>query len=460
MTKENSFKILEHQCFGLETCREVFQDKERAERFFDALKDFAKKHSYLLGFKDENTLRVKNYVGVIYTPYGMLEILPKCFDVKNLNREKQNHNTPKLGQIIDREKGEDKPYKIENFTNQQGEFFKIKNLDLIDPLECSRAFLIKCLQYFLPRSKQANHAFLQNSKVPLFDIFIQMFCQEFQELCNKGIYRHYVEVEENRFYLKGKLLFNQQNRYNFIHKERFFTASDEYLLDTPQNRLIKTTLEFLKNKATSYSVSNQVLQALEIFGDVPRSKDYYLDFKSCVNSRHFSHYDEILQWCKIFLDGESFDFYGGSNRVYALLFPMELLFEKYVASMLKQSNRGKDFLVQAQKSNQFLLEKNNKKFFQMRIDLYIKTNGKAIVADTKWKQLNQSLDGGVSQGDLYQLFAYALYHEVNEVWLIYPEIYSDKMPQTFKMIQEGIHESNYSFGAKKIKLKIIFAPLF
>ncbi|MBX2079273.1 restriction endonuclease, partial [Campylobacter peloridis] len=72
--------------------------------------------------------------------------------------------------------------------------------------------------------KTSNISSLQVFRMPLFEIFITMFLDEFDKVYKKGLLRSYVNCEENRAFLKGKLLFNEHIKLNFIHKERFFTS--------------------------------------------------------------------------------------------------------------------------------------------------------------------------------------------------------------------------------------------
>lgn len=454
MIKSFVYTIIEHQTFKESDCG--------SKKFFDALVRFSQNKNnecFIKHYKKSGIdyLKAKNYVGVIQTKYGTLEILPKCFDDEVLQREAKGD----LGVSFIASKQRLKElYRLENFENLSKEkLFDNKELDKIGARAASRSFLIECLKLFFLLPKVAKSSFLQTSKFPLLDIFIQMFCQEFFEIYKRGIRHDYVNIQKNHPYLKGKLLFKEHLKYNLVSKERFFTSNQEYLADIPQNRLIKTTLEFLKSKAVAHITLKQVNQALEFFRDIPRSKDFALDFKSCNASRHFSYYENILQWCKLFLEGNGFDIYSGDSRAYALLFPMEKLFEKYVACMLKKHN---NFPIQTQKSDKWLLAKDDKKRFKMSLDLHIERNQEIIIADTKWKQL--TLDSnkhfGISQGDLYQLFSYAIYHEAKEVWLIYPRLYTQSMEELFESIQKEMHESKYIFGEKEILLKILFAPLF
>ncbi|MBT0606253.1 restriction endonuclease, partial [Campylobacter lari] len=84
----NTFSIIEYQAFSKEDLKENF--KEKAEIFYEELENFAKNNESLLGFKNKNTLKAKNYVGIIQTKSGVLEILPKCTDLEKYKEKKDN----------------------------------------------------------------------------------------------------------------------------------------------------------------------------------------------------------------------------------------------------------------------------------------------------------------------------------------------------------------------------------
>ena len=69
-------------------------------------------------------------------------------------------------------------------------------------------------------------------------------------------------------------------------------------------------------------------------------------------------YEMLISWCEVFLQGKSFSTFEGSKVAMALLFPMERLFEAYVAQKVKQQLRG--WLVRAQKSFRCLFDDPSK----------------------------------------------------------------------------------------------------
>jgi 5-methylcytosine-specific restriction enzyme subunit McrC len=62
--------------------------------------------------------------------------------------------------------------------------------------------------------------------------------------------------------------------------------------------------------------------------------------------------------------------------------------------------------------------------YLLRPDLYLELDSKKIIVDTKYKIIYQDANdrkNGISQGDLYQMMAYAMRFKINEIKLFYPD---------------------------------------
>lgn len=80
--------------------------------------------------------------------------------------------------------------------------------------------------------------------------------------------------------------------------------------------------------------------------------------------------------------------FAGDNNLSALLFPMELLFESYIAKILKKSFMGTEYEISVQEQGVYLFDTPQK--FRLRPDIVIKHNNSMVVLDTKWKLLTSS----------------------------------------------------------------------
>ena len=348
----------------------VFDSAESAPDFFK-----------LIPKNGKEAIKVQNYVGVIELPDGFrIEVLPK----------------------ID--------------LAQDGEKY-----------DKTRSIFLKMLQCVDENQfKVSDFANLNTSKMPLFEIFIQMFLNDVQKLTRMGLKSGYVHIDENSKTFKGKLLVSQNIRENLVHQERFFVEYDEFQLDRPENRLVKSTLLYLNKKSNSDSNLAEIRRQLMFFEQVDASVNYESDFSKVVKTRNTTEYENLMAWARVFLQNKSFSTFSGNTSVRSILFPMEKVFESYVAKMLrkevfKEANRKWD--VYSQYGTKYLFEVPSNKF-RMRPDIVMKKNDDVnIILDTKWKRLvnDYSLNYGVSQQDMYQMFAYGHKYSCQNIWLLYPQ---------------------------------------
>ena len=270
-------------------------------------------------------------------------------------------------------------------------------------------------------SKVFNDANLKMDRMTLYEVFINMYLQEVRNLVKHGIKSAYVEREENLRFYKGKLVVNEHIKQNLVHGERFFVRYDEYLVDRAENRLVKATLLKLQGISTSAENKKEIKQLLTAFEMVHTSQNYQKDFAKAVIDRNTKDYDMLLRWSKVFLLNKSFTTFSGGNNARALLFPMEKVFESYVAKQLKKTLHDLDWEVTAQDKGYFLFDSPRQ--FALRPDIVItRDNGSKIILDTKWKSLVDSprANYGISQSDMYQMYAYSKKYKTPEIWLLYP----------------------------------------
>lgn len=345
---------------------EEFIEENSGDDVEERLSDFLRISSHK-GFK---VIKPQNYVGVINIDNKVqIEILPKI-DISGEN--------------------------------------KLRNLFLK---------MLSCLKEF--KGKSFKNAQINDSKLPIYEVFIQMYLNEVQELLKRGLKSDYLAIEENLTFFKGKFLINQHLKHNIVRKDRFFMAYDEFHINRPENRLIKTTLLKL-NKITTNG-RNQLLakRLLAEFEMVGQSMNIDKDFYLVKKDRNSQAYQSLMIWSQIFLKNKSFSTFKGTKNVNALLFSMEKIFEAYVAKKLKI--HFPEWNVETQKKDKYLFD--NPKSFRLKPDIYMSKDGSSIVLDTKWKKLNQdeSKNYGISQVDMYQMYAYAYKYDVENIILIYPK---------------------------------------
>lgn len=334
-------------------------------------------------FKGRRSLQVQNYVGVLQTPSGtQIEILPKIYS---------GHG---------QELGQD----------------QVRNI------------LIRMLGYLRNSPfRQSDRALLTDASIPLIEVFIGYFLQQVNNLVKRGVRSDYVVNQGNLSFMKGKLLVADQIRHNLVQQHRFYVEYDEFQVNRPENRLIRATLGKISSIVAESSNQRLCRELLFAFDHIPPSTDIRIDLGRCSKDRSMGYYAHVLDWCRIILLDQSTIGSVGNTRSLSLLFPMERIFEDYVAARMKILYP--EWQVRTQVSGHYLLRKEGKNFFLMKPDLVLSRGEIRVVADTKWKILGRDdskpIHESIGQADLYQMYAYGKKYlhdqQVKEVYLIYPK---------------------------------------
>lgn len=275
-------------------------------------------------------------------------------------------------------------------------------------------------------SKVFSNANLKMDRMNLYEIFINMYLQEVRQLVKHGIKSSYVGVEDNLNFYKGKLLVNEHIKHNMVHQERFYVRYDEYQVNRPENRLIKSTLLKLQNITSSVENSKAIRQLLTSFEMLPPSINFDKDFSQVVIDRNTKDYEMLMQWSKVFLKNKSFTTFSGTENARALLFPMEKVFEAYVAQNMKKVFSKYHWNVSTQDKGHYLFNKlngENYRKFAIRPDLVVtRDDNSVVILDTKWKKLinDRRKNYDISQADMYQMYTYSKKYGTSEIWLLYP----------------------------------------
>ncbi len=361
-----------------------FKHEHIEENEFNELFEYWKKNDdiqQVLEYTGKQYFKATSYVGIIQTENLSIEILPKIYS--------------------------------ENNDDEVRKIF----IEMLKPL----------LNINEVQINKADLSITENKNI--YELFITMFVKCLDRLIHKGLRSQYIAKEDNQYFLKGKLKFNEHIKQNYIHKERFYVEYDDYLPDRVENRLLKSTIQLLLKKTNDYENKRALRQQLFIFDEVQLSLNYDIDISKINTHRGMEYYEMPLQFAKVFLKDKSFSSLRGKDNVFALLFPMQTVFEKYMEFVLNNSKdtleiekvrvNGKGYM---DKKHWLLsdVDSENCNMANLQPDYLLEMNNKCknIITDAKWKLLDvQSKEDGscdkvnISSGDVYQVFSYLHYYE-------------------------------------------------
>lgn len=289
----------------------------------------------------------------------------------------------------------------------------------------------------------------------LLEIFIAIFINKFINMFSRSIYRQYENKEENNIFIKGKIVFNENIRKNSYRNHIHFTRYDEFTEDTLLNRIFKSIILKLINRTNNYTNKKNLKLALVYLEDVgitTLSKEIFYKVKF---SRLNESYKPLFNMAKMFYYNISPGLYKGDESTFTFLVKVNDLFEEYVYKNLK--NRIENI------SNKKVHHHEPQKYLCKEGDFLLKPDITVIedknikcILDAKYKKLIKEERITVSQDDIYQMLAYAIRYNCNNIYLVYPKFLDFEYNDQENYIKTYIIKN----GEEPINIHIFLFDLF
>lgn len=263
----------------------------------------------------------------------------------------------------------------------------------------------------------------------LLDILVRLFADRLLAEAKRGLPRAYLAQEEDLSALRGRLNVIRQFTHNAVRPDRLACRFDTLMVDTPLLRIMKACVLFVRRHARAAETVRRLDELRFLLADVGDVSPNALPWKQVRIDRTNRRWETLYSLARLFLKREwQATHHDASVRHgITLLFPMNKLFEAYIAALARRALRGCDLNVHAQGGRLNCLieegEGGNERF-QTKPDILIKRVADTVmVIDTKWKRIGRDpgdAKRGISQGDVYQMMAYARLYRCPEVMLLYP----------------------------------------
>ncbi len=356
---------------------EIWNSREKNSFYSENGNDKIESQRFLQFIHNSNELKSNKYVGVIHYEGNKINLLPKIF--------------------FDSEK-----------EYQTNEVNQIQNHILW--------WLSYCRKIKFPNYQ----ASLGSAKSDFFEVLIYLFSKYTRELLNSSIYQQYEEVNRELSFIKGRLNTNDYINEN-LSKGKWHKLNctyDAFVFDNEFNRIIKYVTTLLFNVTTSPDSKKNLREILFILDEVSDDRATAEQCSRISFSPMFGEFETVRDYCQLFLTNcISFD-YKNDLKLFAFLLPMEYVFEDFIFGFIDKELEK--VTAKAQRSDIYLDEG---KAFNLKPDLWLKTDHKSLIADTKYKIVysdEKDPKKGISQNDLYQMLSYAVRFEVDEIILFYP----------------------------------------
>lgn len=410
---------------------------EGLEEFLDSIWNSLEKNSYYTENEEEkievqrflqflhktNELKSTKYVGTIHFQGKKINLLPKIFfDSK---KDYSSHNE-----------------QVENEVNQ------IQNHILW--------WLSYCRKIKFPNYQTS----LGSTKSDFFEVLIYLFSKYTRELFNSAIYQQYEEVNRELSFIKGRLNTNEYIQEN-LSKAKWHKLNctyDAFVIDNEFNRIIKYVATLLFNATSNQENKKNIREILFLLDEVSDKPSTAEQCSRISFNPMFEKFETVRDYCELFLKNcVSFN-YKNDLKLFAFLLPMEYVFEDFIFGFIDKELAS--VAAKAQRSDTFLDEE---KSFNLKPDLWLKSEKRSFIADTKYKIIySEAKDpkNGLSQNDLYQMLSYAVRFNVNEIILFFPNTLTQNQEQETELTIKDSFADDKLISIKSVQLPIINRELF
>jgi 5-methylcytosine-specific restriction enzyme subunit McrC len=301
---------------------------------------------------------------------------------------------------------------------------------------------------------------LGSLKSDFFEILIYLFSKYTRELLSNAVYQQYQEIDRELLFIRGRLNTNRYINDNITkgNWHRLNCTYDSFIIDNKFNRIVKFVTTLLFNATKNFDNKKYLREILFILDEVSDVRATAEDCASIQFNPMFGSFETVKDYCYLFLNNSISLNYKNDLKLFAFLLPMEYVFEDFIFGFIDKEI--KEVKAKSQENSKHL---DQEKKFLLRPDLYLEIGSNKIIADTKYKiiyaDVNDPKDG-ISQNDLYQMLAYAVRFNVDEIKLFYPDTIDGYNEKEGEIIIKDELASGVDINVKIYQLPIINRELF
>jgi 5-methylcytosine-specific restriction enzyme subunit McrC len=265
------------------------------------------------------------------------------------------------------------------------------------------------------KAQTAGNAQLKKQHVNLLEVYFEYFLKEVDQLIHNGLVKKYRNETSNVKALKGKLDFAGNIRHNLIHKERFYTTHQIYDTNHKLHQILSCALDIVGQFTNATRLNDKCKRTQMAFPEVDKIKPSLQLLESIEINRKTAPYERAFELAKLIILNYSPDINHGQQKMIALLFDMNVLWEEYVLRSLKkhaEKYTEEKWEITGQESKTFYGSQRT-----IRPDIVLRKGDETIIIDTKWKRPTNKV---ASIEDLRQMYAYGRFWNTDKLVLLYP----------------------------------------
>lgn len=182
----------------------------------------------------------------------------------------------------------------------------------------------------------------------LSPLIVVHFLSVVRAIVQGGLKKDYIQREENLKKVKGHISVLRHERTNILRKrpDKVFCRYQEYSVDIPENRLLKKTLNFVRQLLQTFphsesrsSLEHTLNQCLSAFAHVSDEIEVW-ELKHLKHQKLFRTYSEAIRLAQIILrryDYSLTNIQSSEEECPVFWLDMPLLYEHYVLGLLREA---------------------------------------------------------------------------------------------------------------------------
>ena len=278
-----------------------------------------------------------------------------------------------------------------------------------------KTIFIKNIYYMLsyaytPLTQGGYESVEKESFENVHNLFAAILSKGIGKQLKQGLYREYIERQENLTTLKGKIDIYGTVRNQMARKKLISCEFDELSVNNLLNQIIKTTaILLIRHKIVRTEYKSELKKSMLFFSEVDTIEPSSINWSGIRFQRNNKTYRMLIGICQLVLEGMLLTTDQGDYKLASFLKPdlMNKLYEKFILEYYNQEH--KELRASASQIPWALDDGIGTLLPVMQTDIMLTKGEKTLIIDAKYySHVVQSHWGSTTahSGNLYQIFTY------------------------------------------------------
>jgi len=286
------------------------------------------------------------------------------------------------------------------------------------------------------------------------DLFASLLAQEISSILKKGLYRHYVDNQENLSNLRGKIDIKESIKLKLKNNHKLACNFDELSENNYMNMILKTTALFLINdKSVKQKNKDLLKKSIFFFSSIDKLEITQINWRRITYNRNNISYKIMMEICYLILHELLLTTEEGSKKLKTFFDEEQIsrLFEKFILAYYRRNFNQFNPVSKEIKWNTI---EENSLLPKMKSDVMLSDtkNNRKLILDAKFygKIVQSQFDKEtIRSNHLYQIFSYVKNEDKNNTGLV------DGILLYAKTDENIIPDEAYNFGGNRIFVKAL-----